>query len=453
MYTLRKSLYVIFLMGLLCHTTFLVTVAFTNNPTTTAIFLIAADNDLYPFAERNIRQMRAVFSKFDSHAKNRLKIALQIDMHRPGQPKISRRFFLNGPQLVQVGGDMCMDSGDPNTLIDCCRWAIESFPADNYKLFLWDHGLGIVEPVIKNIINSSQKFEYNTTTKLVELNRSVGFIDFITANDAQIDKKRSICFDDTTGNYLSNLKLKFALETISKQYLNGKKIALYCDACLMSMIEVVSPLKDCVDFFVGSQEVELGTGYDYSAVFSPFITTALDQRTFACHAVNAYQKTYSRITQDYTQSAMDLSHIHLLDVKIDALAKLLIDGLNKQKNRSVREAIRLSKHKNFCTHFDEPSYIDFGHFCQNLLTNAGRCELKNNSETVQFQKQLTLILQQALNALHTVVIANAAGKNIAQAQGLSIYFPETHIHNSYRQSIFACKTTQWLNFLIKYIGL
>ena len=79
---------------------------------TTAIFYMAADNDLYPFSERNIRQIRTVIAKFDEQAKKRLKIAIHIDMHRPGQPKITRRYYVDKQHLVQVGKDMSMDSGD-----------------------------------------------------------------------------------------------------------------------------------------------------------------------------------------------------------------------------------------------------------------------------------------------------------------------------------------------------
>ncbi|MBA3954231.1 hypothetical protein H0X48_02850 [Candidatus Dependentiae bacterium] len=420
---------------------------------TTAIFYMAADNDLYPFSERNIRQIRAVIAKFDEQAKKRLKIAIHIDMHRPGQPKITRRYYVDKQQLVQIGKDMSMDSGDPQTLIDCCRWAIESYPADNYVLFLWNHGLGIIEPPIKHAINPSQLFKFNATTRLVELNRSVGFLDYITSTDkpSQSLQKRSICFDDTTGNYLTNQKLKFALETVYHRYLHKKKITICCDACLMAMIEVISPLKDYVDYFISSQEVELGMGYDYTHVFTPFITTSLDKRAFATHVVSSYQQAYNKITQDYTQSAIDLSHFSVIDTKVDQLARLLIEGLQKQKNRSVKETIRLSKHKNLCTNFDEPTYIDYGHFAANMLLNIGRCELKTQSETLHFRQQVTTVLQQTLEAIRSSVIANATGKNLAQAQGLSIYFPENHIHTSYRQSVFATEQTQWYNFLTHYL--
>ena len=422
-----------------------------TEPSMTAILYMAADNDLYPFVGRNITQMQAVFAKFNEKTRKQVKIAIHIDMHRPGQPKLSKRFFIDKNNLMQVGTDMCMDSGDPQTLVDCCRWAVENFPSNEYALFLWNHGFGIIEPPIKHAINPAQLFRYNPDTKLIELNRSIGFLDFVSSQ-AQPQQVRSICFDDTTGNYLTNIKLKEALNTICTRYLHGKKFAiLACDACLMSMIEVVSPLKEYVEFFVASQEVELGTGYNYQMVFTPFVSSFLDKRSFANHLVHAYQKTYSKITQDYTQSAIDMSQIHLLDQVIDQLAIILIDGLKKQVNGSVKSAIRLSKHKNFCTHFDEPTYIDFGHFCSNLQTNLANCHLHTTYETTVFKQQLSQNLQQALDILKNVVIANTAGRNLIHARGLSIYFPENHIHSSYRQSAFATQT-HWLTFLTHYLS-
>ena len=422
-----------------------------TEPSLTVILYMAADNDLYTFVGRNITQMQAVFAKFNEKTRRQVKVVIHIDMHRPGQPKLSRRFFIDKNNLMQVGPDMCMDSGDPQTLIDCCRWAIENFPSSEYALFLWNHGFGIIEPPIKQAINPVQLFRYNPQTKLIELNRSIGFLDFVQSQ-AQQTPVRSICFDDTTGNYLTNLKLKEALHTVCTQYLKNKKFAiLACDACLMSMIEVVSPLKEYVEFFVGSEEVELGTGYNYQMVFTPFVSSFLDKRSFATHLVHAYHKTYSKITQDYTQSAIDVSAIYLLDQKIDQLAQLLIEGLKKQVNGSVKAAIRLSKHRNFCTHFDEPTYIDFGHFCSNLHMNLSNCQLQTNVDTYSFKQKLTQNLQQTLDILKSAVIANTVGKNLMHARGLSIYFPENHIHSSYRQSVFATQT-HWLTFLTHYIN-
>ncbi len=417
-----------------------------NQETYTVAVYMAADNDLFAFAGRNIKQMQNVGSN------DRLKIVLHFDMHRPGQKKMCKRLLIQKNRIVQIGEDSSMDSGDTNTLIDFCKWTIEKFPSDNLALVLWNHGTGIIEPILKKSINPSELFSFNPETRLIELNREVGFLDHITSENLPKDKKRGICFDDTTGNYLTNKRLKEALHKICKEHLKGKKLAiLACDACLMSMVEVASPLRDYVDIFVGSQEVELGTGYNYTNALSPFTSNSLSKHEFASHIVKAYKDTYGRITNDYTQSALDLSKIEPFEKNIDELSKLLIFGLKKQKNRSVKEAIRISRHKNFCTYFDEPTFIDVGHLYANMLKNIGKCTLGNNEETNNFRHQTAKILQDGLNILSQVVIANAVGKNLKSATGVSIYFPEYHIHGSYVHSDFA-RNTNWHNFLKTYLN-
>jgi hypothetical protein len=313
--------------------------------------------------------------------------------------------------------------------------------------------MGIIEPILKKSINPSELFTYNPITRLIELNRNISFFDYInTSNLTKVkEKTRSICFDDTTGNYLTNEKLKEALKLVCTKFLKGKKLAiLACDACLMAMIEVAAPLKDYVEYFVSSQEVELGTGYNYSTVFSPFMTKSLNKYELACHLVSSYKDTYSKITNDYTHSAYDLSFADSMQNVIDKLAKELIIGLKNQKSRSVKDTIKLSRHKNFCTYFDEQTYIDLGHFLVNLQKNINKFTLDTTEQTNQFRNNLNKIINEAFDLIGKFVIANTVGKNLKNATGISIYFPEYHIHSSYFQSEFA-NNTSWLNFLKLYL--
>lgn len=222
-----------------------------------------------------------------------------------------------------------------------------------------------------------------------------------------------------------------------------------CDACLMAMIEVASAIKDNVNILVASEEIELGTGYEYDKVLSPFSFYTPTNHEFAKHIVNTFGKTYSKITNDYTHSAIDLSKILNLENDIDQIAQLLIYGLENQQGRSVKETINLSKHKNYCTCFDEPTYIDLGHFLKNLKNNLSKLNLNAASKTTTFKNKLDRSINQALLSLNKAIIANVCGSNLKNATGLSIYFPELHIHKSYYDSDFA-KNTNWLNFLIKY---
>jgi hypothetical protein len=289
-------------------------------------------------------------------------------------------------------------------------------------------------------------FVFNPSTKLLDLDRSIGFMDAINYLEP---KRRGVCWDDTTGNYLSNRKLETALDTICKKCLNGKKFGIIgFDACLMSMIEVMSFIQKYAHVMVGSEEVELGMGWKYDEVLFPFTKEPLQTFTFAAHIVNAYDRTYQSITNDYTLSAINLDSISLLEKNIDHVANLLIEILNTQRP-FIHQAIRESKHKMLCTHFDEPTYIDLHHFYRNLLNNVKKLPTDNQSSTVVKNTLITKITE-GINLIEQLVIANTTGKNLKNAQGIAIYFPERGIHSSYQEAVFL-KSNTWGTFISRYI--
>src|SRR3990170_4898008 len=218
---------------------------------------MAADNDLRPFAARNIQQMANIGSN------SNLTIVVHLDIRISGNKKITRRYLIERDQVLHIDPYnpliQQMDSGNPATLISFCEWAIKNYAADEYDLILWNHGTGILEPPHGKIINPMDLFVFNPSTHRLELDRSIGFMDAI---DHLEPKQRGVCWDDTTGNYLSNRKLEAALETICQKYLNGKKFGIIgFDACLMSMIEVMTFIQKYAQVMVSSEEVELGMGW------------------------------------------------------------------------------------------------------------------------------------------------------------------------------------------------
>jgi len=227
----------------------------------TIILYIAADNDLSSFAIRNIKQMARVGSN------EHFNIVVQLDIRKSTGEKITRRYYIEKEKILHLNaGDSLsqkMDSGDPQTLISCCGWAITDFPAEHYGLVLWDHGTGILDPTKGRVLRPDEHFRLNPTTNLLEVDRSIGFI------DRMLD--RGICWDDSTGNFLSNQKLDYALKTICKKYLNGQKFTfLGFDACLMQMLEVANIVKKHALIMVGSEESEIGYGWHYADMLEPF---------------------------------------------------------------------------------------------------------------------------------------------------------------------------------------
>lgn len=417
--------------------------------TWTFIVYMAADNDLKRFAANNLKQMASIGSN------NHINIVAQLDISISGNRKLTRRYYIDKGTIQHVNAtdsaSQQMDSGAPETLISCCNWAINNYPAEHYALIFWNHGTGILDPIRGRVVNATELFAFNPIINRFELDRSVGFFDFINTINIE-EEHRGICWDDSTGHYLTNKSLDFALDTIQKSFLNGNKFDIIgFDACLMSMLEVANIIKKYTHIMVGSQEVELGTGWNYSLVLAPFDQQSIDPFAFGAHIVKAYQHAYHQVTNDYTLSAVDLDKITDLENVIHELAQLLIECLRTQKNGSAKKAMRTSRDKLACTHFDEPSYIDLHHFCSNLEKNLSHLELapQNAAQTIE---KLREKLVQARTCIEGTVFAKTAGRNLALAQGLSIYFPDRTIHPSYRKTPFA-EHNDWINFLSTYLSI
>lgn len=401
----------------------------------TLALYMAADNDLARYAIRNIRQMSAIGST------NSINIVAHLDI-KSNNKKICSHFYVEKDKVLEFNtGNQMLDSGNPESLIKFMSFVIENFPAEHYMLVFWDHGTGIVDPIGNKKMRATDLFLYNPETRKLELDRSVDYLDLICppGNDPTgYLLLRGICWDDTTGHYLTNQKLLYALSIIKHDVMGGKKIDIIgFDACLMSMLEVATIIKDYGDIMVSSQEVELGTGWNYQSILDPFIHGSIDPVSFSKHIVKAYEKTYSPHTNDYTLSAINLNYIEDLENNINTIANILVSCLGIQKNNSVKKAIATSKNRRLCTHFDTPQYIDLHHFYRNLQTNIPLFICNNEQEGHRLKHLLNIKLEEGKSIIEKLIIENVTGKNLSQAKGISIYFPEQRIHPSYPRTEFA----------------
>jgi len=413
----------------------------------TVIVYMAADNDLKGFAAQNIKQMAEIGSN------QYLNIVVELHIRISGNQKVTRRYFIEQNKIFHVNADdpwsQKMDSGNPDTLVSCCQWATTDYPANKYALILWNHGTGPLDPSMGRIINPTELFTYNATINKFELDRTTGFLEFVDLYN-KID--RGVCWDDSTGNYLTNQKLEAALKKIKNSCLNNNKLNIIgFDACLMATIEIANLAKDYANILVGSQEVELGTGLNYQRTLNIFQYGTTDEKSFAQNIVKEFGKTYQPITNDYTHSAMDLSKIVQLETNINNVANLLMLCLDKQKNMSVYNAIRASQDRRVCTHFDEPTYKDLHHLYKNLQANLVNFSLTDKTEEITLKTQLNQAFDEGCALIKTIAFANISGTNLKLAQGISIYLPETRIHPSYPKTKFAA-TNQWIMFLNHYLS-
>lgn len=416
----------------------------------TIIVYMAADNDLHYFALKNLKQMEQIGSNHN--------INIIVQLNTPGYLNPTKRYIVKNNRRILVQDETSpttkLNSGSPQTLIDCVTWGITHYPADQYGIIFWNHGSAAIDPNFKKSFNPCDLFYCDPTDNMLKIDRGISYMTLLSQianNTISTDGKRGICFDDTFRSYISNADLDFALKEIYNTVLRGKKFDMVVfDACLMSMIEISSIVQKYSNFMITSQEVVYGTGQNYELLFKPFLAKTLSPKEFAKHIVVAYEQTYQKIINDYTFSALDLQFAKELEDNVDQIASLLCEALNHQNNYSVSNMLRKCKSTQFCTCFDEPSYIDIGDFYNNLLRHIQHINLKNKTQEAMLQAALARDLEQGLRIISQLVIENRVGQKLHRAQGISIYFPEHSIANSYLRSPFALGNN-WSLLLAKYI--
>ena len=415
----------------------------------TLFIFMAAANDLYRFALKNILQMEAVGSN------ENINIIVQLNV--PGSSNPTKRYVIKKGKrlLVQADGPVPtqnLNSGSPQTLIDGVEWAMKYYPAKNLILNFWNHGSGCWDPGASKKINTNDFFYVDSETNMLKLDRSIEYIEYIEEQNNSEKQHRGICFDETHRSYMTNQDIKLALHDIHHRILGGKKIAaVWFDACLMSMIEIANICKDHAEYLIASEDVEYASGSNYQLVLSPFIQKVLSPKEFACHVVESFEKAYQPITRDFTQSAIDLSQISCIEMNINFVAKQLLAAIQTQQNKSVIKMLQQCKSRPFCTCFEEPSFIDLRHFYINLQNNLWQIRLADTSQENTIKAALTNLLTQGIDAINNAVIANATGSSLSNACGLSIYFPEKNMFNSYPRCNFA-QTNSWCTLLMQYLS-
>lgn len=420
---------------------------FSKKPTTVLLY-IAGRNDLERFVRYNLSQLESIGTNQN--------ITFVVALHTiQNHKRVSQRFIVYKNRLVQVGQDSDLDSGSAETLISDCAWAFTHFPADIKVLVLWNHGTGALEPNYRIAVNPAELYSFNPSTNMIELNRNIGFIEYLAL--CNTTAHRGICFDNATKHYLTNHDVGRALRIVCDQYLNGQPLDIVsCDACLMAGIEFAYSLKprggaSVAKYLVSSQEVVLATGYPYTSIFSATASSPQTTEQLARHFVTKFAQSYTQVTQDYTQSAIDLSQMDPLYDAVEKIADLLILAMKQESSSSVRNYITHCSSKDLCTYFEEPSYKDMQHLFNNMLRFINKAILRDPTATQQFHTQLTNALVSASSLLKKCVIANASGKNLSQASGISIYVPSQGMHSSYTTTDFGSDNS-WTKMLQTYLN-
>lgn len=407
----------------------------------TILIYIAGDNDLEIFIDSNIAGMKKVGSNENCN------IVVCVARREGAKRTKTLTYILIEKNkqrvLLKKTLDHMIDSGQEETLRIFCTYAIENFPADNYGLILWDHGTGPVDPgrggsyKVSDTFSLFSRYAHYPATILPAMS--------LILKPEELHK--AICFDDTTGNYLTERKLKLALNVICNTVLQGKKFGFIgFDACLMANIEIASLLKNYAHYMIASQEIEPGAGWNYEKVFGIFTKKAPTALDVGKHIVRCYKNYYS-FAQDLTLSCINLDYYEEAEKTLTNLIEFLNTTHLTYQEMLIKSILRTSSHKKNCTHFDEPEYIDMIHFLENLLYNFQKASIKKEgTEYPTLKHDAEKLILKTITDLQRAIVANTSGQDFVKATGLSIYFPTHTMNKLYKKNIFCC-TTQWAQLL------
>ena len=282
-----------------------------------------------------------------------------------------------------------VNTGDSTNLYNFIRWAAEESPSENYALVMWNHGSGV----------SGSNFDYSDTNQ--------------------------------PADHIENQELMHALQEAQKDAINIDIVAF--DACLMGMTEIAYEIKDYTDYFISSQEIIWGPGYDYTTAFWPFqenlssVTAEQLSQAMVESFGNQYAGSYANTLSAINTSGMD----RLAETIKSFTDSVLTHATTNSQISSIQNDIYSS------TSYEDEKYVDLG----DLLNRISR----NESLPSQIRETATT----AQSELNKVIFTKTS--DVRQSSGLSIYVPgfgnNLNLH-SYEQNFGTfINSTGWVDFL------
>ena len=354
-----------------------------NSAEWTILVFLNAKNNLEQYSFPNFLQMASVGSRDG--------VNIVVEMGRPkehytedygGWSKTLRFFIRRGDQpletcaLADLGAT---DMGDITSLVDFVRWGRSTYPAKHTMLVIWNHGQGWRAPPGRPLAPVRQAGGY-----------------------------RYVSTDEDTQSKLYNRAIQDALAEL----LAGEKLDIIAfDACLMAMVETAYALRGVADIMVASEELEPGSGWDYSRWLQPLVDAkgAVAPEDLARQLVRAMASEYRDLSAA-TLSAVRLDRSATLAAAISRFADAAIPQLSATTIEIWKRA------RAACGIYGEEAgmdSIDLCLFMQQIAGSALAADLRARASEV-------------IEAHDATVLDAYASKSRADgygSRGLAIYFP------------------------------
>ena len=430
----------------------------------TIMIFMNGDNNLEPDAVTDFLEMAQIGSS------EKVNIIVQMDLIGKYQNigwtqtlrfRITKGMVPLPENAIKDIGEANM--GDPDVLSDYTSWSMQQFPAKKYALIIWDHGQGYrfiaanaqLTSEANSIVWSITKNKNLTTEKISPLNVHVVVGDPFRSTSQSPFK--SCSNDETNNDELYNREIQNGLT----KSLNGQKLdVLGFDACLMAMIETGYALRTVSANFIGSEDLEPGTGWQYNDWLKKLqADPSMNGETLGKTLVKSYSATYGPFSAQ-TLSATNLVGFENVAIKISAFANTLKSNLTTELN-NIRAARKACANYAPNPYYESPPkdyffHVDFVRFCDQIIVRTQNTQLKNDAASAR-----SAVLSTILATYKGSLRAGSFGSN-----GLAIYFPESNSHyigdvfeqggytknNTFFPVEFVQKHT-WADFLHSYFSM
>ena len=362
----------------------------------------------------------------------------------------TRRDIGQTPELAQDMG-ATSDSGEPSTLLDFIRWAVERAPAERYALVLWSHGSGWEPSEMARLAQTQPAAVPVSTGELKQRDdderRQVFFASSVRRLlSAPTPPERAIAADDGSGHSLDCVELG---EVVAKAAaLIGRPLDLLAmNACQMASVEVIYQCRAGASTYVASQEDMPAQSLPYAEILTELVAQpAMDGAALGTLIVERYCAFYrdnhslpwgqNKFPAGVTLAAVCSANITQLTQAVSELATLLRETID-----SDLDAIWAAHRAALAFKF---RLYDLASFCRSLIAQPGI-----SLATAEAAQRVLAVLADS-----SLVLANRqTAAKYTGVGGMTAYMmpptPGKTLSAYYAETAFA-RDTGWGEFLAAY---
>jgi hypothetical protein len=262
--------------------------------------------------------------------------------------------------------------------------------------------------------------------------------------DLKTDPARSCSNDDTDNDFLFNKEIHDVLR-------DNEADIIGFDACLMSMLETAYILKGKSSFLIGSEELEPGSGWNYTLWLNDLVKNPVISPLYLSKSIVAsYQNTYPH-SGAVTLSCVDLLLIQSLLDQLEVLSRSLI---NKMSTESNNLKIARNKCLKYARDILKVNSIDLSLFLYHFMKSTNDPELQEVCGKIRSIIGLMVVSNFYSDDRNFKELVPSFG-----SFGVAIYFPsdKSLVDAAYNDKndnypIQFVKDYSWDNFLDKYLS-